>query len=348
MGLFQFETSSITIDESAGVARLTVNRAGGAFDAASIGVATAVGNAVAGVDYESIAVRLSFAPGETSKTVEIPIIGNTAFDGDRAFGVFLGFPEGNAAIGTPGSAVVLIRNNDPDPVVPSVADVRSIGFGNSISSVGIFFNKPMDPASALDPSNYSAVAHGRDGVLGTADDRAIPIAGIGRSDDGQIVALSLASAVPGGEFLTVVINGQPGGLLDLSGNLIDGDGDGLAGGNFSTSLVRASRLSYRDSDGDLITYAATGGGIVEVKRGAPGTGDVVRILDAVPGRTVLRGQVVRQRGGDGIALIRRIEGIDPFGRVRSALRTPPFIDLSQVAPAAVDAILAAQARRPRR
>jgi hypothetical protein len=109
--------------------------------------------------------------------------------------------------------------------------------------VAVFFNKPMEPTTALDPSNYSAVAHGRDGVFGTADDRAIPIASIGRSDDGQ---------------------------------------------------------------------------------------------------------VVRQRGGDGIALIRRLEGIDPFGRVRSALRTPPFIDLSQIAPAAVDAILAAQARRPRR
>ncbi|QDV38166.1 Calx-beta domain-containing protein [Tautonia plasticadhaerens] len=348
-GVFQFDTSSIVVDEAAGVARLTVIRAGGAFDAASIGVATAVGNAVAGTDYESIAVRLTFAPGETSKTVEIPILDNDDFDGDRAFGVFLGYPEGNAAIGDPGSAVVLIRDNDPDPIVPFVTDVRSIGFGGSISTVAIFFNKAMAPESALSPGNYVAVAHGRDGVLGTADDRSIPIAGVGRSDDGLAVALSLASAVPQGEFLTVAVNGLAGGLTDASGSLLDGDGDGVAGGNFSTSLVRASgRFSYRDTDGDLITYAATGGGVVEVTRGAPGTGDVVRVLDAVPGRTVLRGQVVRQRGGDGLALIRRLEGIDPFGRVRSALRTPPFVDLSQIAPAAVDAILASQARRTRR
>lgn len=348
-GIFQFDTSSIVVDEAAGVARLTVLRTGGAFDTASIGVATAVGNAVAGTDYESIAVRLTFAPGETSKTVEIPILDNDAFDGDRAFGVFLGYPEGNAAIGSPGSAVVLIQNNDPDPIVPIVTDVRSIGFGGSISTVAFFFNKPMAPDSALDPANYVVVAHGRDGVLGTADDRSIPIAGVGRSADGSTLALTLASAIPPGEFLSVALNGLAGGLTDLSGNLLDGDDDGVAGGNFSTALVRATgRFSYRDTDGDLITYAATGGGVVEVVQGAPGTGDIVRILDAVPGRTVLRGQVVRQRGGDGLALIRRLEGIDPFGRVRSALRTPPFVDLSQIAPAAVDAILASQARRIRR
>src|SRR5690606_18775507 len=89
--LLQIQNAVVIVDVSAGVARLTVNRVGGTFDTASIGVATAAGNAVANRDYTPIAVRLTFAPGETSKTVEIPILDNTTFDPERAVGVFLGF-----------------------------------------------------------------------------------------------------------------------------------------------------------------------------------------------------------------------------------------------------------------
>ncbi|RUL89675.1 Calx-beta domain-containing protein [Tautonia sociabilis] len=346
--VFQFSSRLVDVEESAGVVRLTINRTGGTLATSEISVATFGGDAVPGVDYQPLATRVTFAPGETQKTIDIPILDNAVFDGDRGFAVFLGYPDENSVIGDPAGVIVSIRNDDPDPVTPLVLDVRSVSPGAATSVVAINFSKAMDPATTLSTANYTAVALGRDGLLGTADDRAVPIAGVEQSADGTIVALTLAVPVPAGEFVSIRLNGEPGGLKDITGNLLDGDADGVAGGTFATTLARASRLSYRDTDGDMITYASTGGGLVEVVRGAPGAGDLIRMVNSIPGRTVLRGQVVRQRGGDGLARISHIEGIDPFGRVRSALRTPPFLDLSQLSPAAVDALLASATRRARR
>ena len=340
VGLFQFDPREVVVDESAGVATLTIFRAVGSTGAASVAVSTRAGDAVAGVDYQPIDTRVDFADGETSKTVSIPILDNFVIDGNRAFGVFLSDPQGNGAVGIPGSAVVVIANNDRDVTPPTVRDIRldSLG-GLPNSAVVITFSEAMAPGAALSASNYGVVALGRDGNFGTGDDRSIPIGRVEQSPDGTIVALFLAAPVPNGEFVAVGVNGNPGGLTDLAGNLVDGDGDGVAGGSFSTTLSRSNRVEYIDADGDRVILATFGGGGIEVFRNADGSANVVRIVDPVPFRTILRGRVIRARSGDGRATIGRIEGIDPFGRVRSALRTPPFIDLSQLTPSAVDDLL---------
>ena len=340
VGLFQFDPSQIVVDESAGVATLTIFRAVGSTGAASVAVSTRAGDAVPGVDYQAIDTRVDFADGETSKTVSIPIIDNFVIDGNRAFGVFLSDPMGNGAVGVPGSAVVVIANNDLDVTPPTVTDVRLSGLGGlPNSAVVLTFSEAMAPGAALSASNYSVLALGRDGRFGSGDDRLIPISRVEQSPDGTVVALFLARPVPNNEFAAIGINGNPGGLTDLAGNLLDGDGDGVAGGSFSTDLSRSSRVEYIDADGDRVILATFGGGGIEVFRNADGSASVVRIVDPVPFRTILRGRVIQARGGDGRATIGRIEGIDPFGRVRSALRTPPFIDLSQLTPSAFDDLL---------
>jgi hypothetical protein len=51
----------------------------------TVSYATADGTATAGSDYTATSGKLSFAPGETSKTVDVPVIGDTAVEPNETF-----------------------------------------------------------------------------------------------------------------------------------------------------------------------------------------------------------------------------------------------------------------------
>ncbi len=72
--------------------------------------ATADGAAIAGSDYVARSGQVSFAPGETSQTISIPIIGDTAPEANETFTVTLSNPV-NGSIGD-GSGTGTITNDD--------------------------------------------------------------------------------------------------------------------------------------------------------------------------------------------------------------------------------------------
>jgi Ca2+-binding RTX toxin-like protein len=64
----------------------------------SVTYATADGTATAGPDYTATSGTLAFAPGETSKTVAVPIVGDIAGEPDETFTLTLSQPV-NAVLG---------------------------------------------------------------------------------------------------------------------------------------------------------------------------------------------------------------------------------------------------------
>ena len=64
----------------------------------SVAYTTADGTATAGSDYTATTGTLVFAPGETSKTIAVPIVGDTAFEPDETFTLALSNPV-NGTIG---------------------------------------------------------------------------------------------------------------------------------------------------------------------------------------------------------------------------------------------------------
>src|SRR5262249_6199364 len=60
--------------------------------------ATSNAGAVAGQDYTATSGTLTFQPGETSKTIGVPVIGDTQFEGNELFLVTLSNPTGGATI----------------------------------------------------------------------------------------------------------------------------------------------------------------------------------------------------------------------------------------------------------
>jgi hypothetical protein len=80
----------------------------------SINFATADISATAGTDYQSTSGNLTFAPGETSKTITVTVIGDTAIESNEQFYVNLS-GEVNATVSR-GQGVGTINNDDPTRV----------------------------------------------------------------------------------------------------------------------------------------------------------------------------------------------------------------------------------------
>ena len=89
---------------------VTLNRA--ASQRVSVDYATADGSAKAGEDYSATSGTLTFAPGETEKTVTVALLDDAIDEGKEKFKLKLSNPQGAFLRATHREAVGLIRNDD--------------------------------------------------------------------------------------------------------------------------------------------------------------------------------------------------------------------------------------------
>ncbi len=83
--------------------------------AGSVKVDTAAGTATAGADFTALSQVVSFAAGETTKTIAVPIAANTAGEPAESFAVRLSDPQRDAALGATTQTTVTI------PAAPATA-----------------------------------------------------------------------------------------------------------------------------------------------------------------------------------------------------------------------------------
>ena len=108
---FQFSSASYTVDELGGSILITVTRAGSTVGMATVEYATSDGTALQTSDYIIAAGRLTFAPGEVSKTFRVLIIDDVQAEGNQNLNLLLQAPVGSG-LNTPGRAVLTINDND--------------------------------------------------------------------------------------------------------------------------------------------------------------------------------------------------------------------------------------------
>lgn len=114
---FQFSAPSYSVTEDGGSVRLTVFAAGSitAADGVDIGVATAAGSALPGVNYTETSDTLTFLPGDVAQSIDVPVMAD-GLAGDKYFTAAL---SGDAStLGNPSTATVTVLNTDavtPDP-----------------------------------------------------------------------------------------------------------------------------------------------------------------------------------------------------------------------------------------
>ena len=113
-GLFVSDVSLVEGDAGQRAANFTVSLTAASGSEVKVNYATADGTALAASDYNSGTGVLTFAPGETSKTVEVQVNGDTTFEPDETFSLKLSGATGAPISKDTGTGTIV--NDDAKPV----------------------------------------------------------------------------------------------------------------------------------------------------------------------------------------------------------------------------------------
>ena len=143
-GSIQFSSITYSVNENA-TATITVTRTGGSNGTVSVNYATSNGTATAGQDYTAVSGTLTWADGDASPmSFTIPISNDNLEETNETVNISLSGVTGGATIGTPGSSVLTIVDNDSLPLI-SINDVTQAE-GNS--SNPMIFNVTLSNSSS--------------------------------------------------------------------------------------------------------------------------------------------------------------------------------------------------------
>lgn len=112
----------------------TVSLAQASVGAVSVDYATANGTAVAGADYVATTGTVTFAPGETSKTVVVPVIGDTVVEAAETLTVTLTNPAGGIIVDNQGTGTI---TNDDGVGAGSYYALAGGSFSQDWSNIGL-------------------------------------------------------------------------------------------------------------------------------------------------------------------------------------------------------------------
>ena len=168
----QLSVSDATVPEGDSgntLGTFTITRSG-AIGSSSVSVSTVDGTAKAPVDYVAVSSKaVTFAAGETTRTVSVLVNGDTAVEADETFSVKLANATG-ATIADGTGVGTIVNDDDAVPTLPSLSvnDV-SVTEGNSGTRLATFtiarapgtgassVNWSTADASAVAPGDYTAV-----------------------------------------------------------------------------------------------------------------------------------------------------------------------------------------------
>ena len=282
------------VEEAAGAAMefaVTMSRA--STSTVTVDYATSDGSATAGADYTASSGRLSFAPGETSKTVSVPVLDDAHDDGGETFALTLSNPSGGNAYLSGATATGTIENSDAMPRAwiarfgRTVADqaieaVQSrmraprapgaeVSLGGRRIGLGPLFGADGDAAARKAGESEGEAAREARGLAewlrggGDAERRA----------GGGSIAMSERELLLGSSFsLTAAAGSGPGGTVSLWGrgavSRFDGiEGDLALDGEVASGLIGADWSGGRTAAGLIVGHSRGEGGY---RAGAGGSG----------------------------------------------------------------------------
>ncbi len=130
-GSLQFSAPTLSVNEGAGSATLSVTRTGGSTGAVSVNYATAASTATSGADFTAASGTLNWATGDaTAKTITVPIIDDAIVEGNETFNVTLSGVAGGALLGTATTTVTIIDNDIAAP--PPNETILALTAGNNL------------------------------------------------------------------------------------------------------------------------------------------------------------------------------------------------------------------------
>ncbi len=153
---------------------------------------------------------------------------------------------------TPDASTIFVLNLiDIDEVLPTVVSVSpSLNSGilpTSQTSITISYSEPMQGGSAA--SNFELRRHGADGILGNSDDS---FSALSATYSGLSTTLTFPALIEGVYRLTAKST-----LTDVAGNALDGDANGVAGGDWVRDFV-VNKLDLVDASSTITPSALVG------------------------------------------------------------------------------------------
>jgi len=286
--------SPVSVPESAGSAQVPVRLSRALSASASVGVSTALGSATAGQDYYGIYEIVTFSPGQTVRNVSVPILDDTAVEGDENVTIRL-FDVTGAELGT-ATANLTIEDNDQTGSEPSLSvSGATVGEADGQANIQIALDRTSSQVVRFGYATSSGTAtpgsdfYGQSGVLVLQPGQRVRDIAVEVLND---------SAGEGLETFTVRIfdiEGAEPGTTTASVNIIDDDSanatlsivDQTVNEGVGTSQIEV-RLSGPSSAPVSVDYATVIGSAVQ---GSDYWG-VHSSIQFAPGETVKRIPVV--------------------------------------------------------
>jgi hypothetical protein len=116
-GSLQFGAANYSVGETGGSAAIVVNRLNGDDGTVTVAYTVTGGSATAGIDYAPVGGTLTFASGETSKTIMIPIKPDAFQEGNETIVLTLSNQTDGAILGSPTQTVVTILDSATPPAI---------------------------------------------------------------------------------------------------------------------------------------------------------------------------------------------------------------------------------------
>ena len=148
--------NDVAVAEAGTKATFTVTIAPQVTSNVTVHYATADGTATQPADYTAASGNLTFAPGETTKSVDVPVINDTLDEANESFVVNLTNPSANASI-SDAQGTATINDDDAAPAL-SINDA-TVTEGNT-GTVNATFTVTLSPASGQTVMVHYATADG--------------------------------------------------------------------------------------------------------------------------------------------------------------------------------------------
>jgi hypothetical protein len=238
-----FAVGSMTVNENAGSATFQVVRSGSLQGVVSVNVATSGGSAVAGVNYTAVSELLTFAAGQASQTITIPVKDDGVATPDLTVDIVLSSPGGGALLGSLSSATLVIhevdRSSTPPPLVTVQRVQELIDSRHRLTEIVIGFSGLVNSVQTQNTSEYRLAAAGTNGSFTARNARVIKLRSAVYDTANGTVTLALQNPLALTKPVQLTVNGSaPLGITDSLGRLIDGDRNRKAGGNAVVVLSR--------------------------------------------------------------------------------------------------------------
>jgi hypothetical protein len=139
-GVVQFGATTISVREDLNTLTIPVNRVGGSSGSLTVNFATSNNTAIAGQDYTAVSGTLTFADGETSKSISLPILSDAVVEGSEELLVTLSNSATPDVVGVNGIVIVKIFDPNIFPVLSVVGlsvNEGNIGTTNVVVTVNL-------------------------------------------------------------------------------------------------------------------------------------------------------------------------------------------------------------------